>query len=104
MIEKGGPAKGDAHHIERSGAHLGFQTGLRPAEVLSGVRVSVAQNMRNPSHVGILVPTCQNGISPGPHLVKRRFSIRSTPRPIFAGSRWTKSGKSPMSCVRKPSM
>jgi hypothetical protein len=44
MIEKGEIAKGDAHHIERSGAHLGFQTGLRPAEVPSGVRVSAAQN------------------------------------------------------------
>jgi hypothetical protein len=64
MIEKGEIAKGDAHHIERSGAHLGFQTGLRPAEVPSGVRVSAAQNLRNPSHVGLLVPTCKIGISP----------------------------------------
>jgi hypothetical protein len=64
MIEKGEAAKGDASHIERSGVHLGFQIGLRPAQVASGFWVIAALNLRNPSHVGPLVPTCKIGISP----------------------------------------
>jgi hypothetical protein len=35
-------AKGDIRHIEGSGAHLGFHTGLRPAQVASDVWVSAA--------------------------------------------------------------
>jgi hypothetical protein len=61
-MEKGGTAKGDAYRIERSGAHLHYQFGLRHAEA-AGVRVIAALNLRNPSPVGPLFPTCKIGIS-----------------------------------------
>jgi hypothetical protein len=64
MIEKGGAAKSDIRHIERSGAHPGFQIGLRPTQVTSGVWVFAALILRNPSQVGPLAPTCKIGISP----------------------------------------
>jgi hypothetical protein len=54
MLEKGEIAKGDAYHIDRSGAHLGFQIRLWPTQVASGVWVFAALNLRNPSPVGRL--------------------------------------------------
>jgi hypothetical protein len=63
MIEAGETIKGDAHHIEQPGALLHHQIGLRPAQVESGVRVIAALNLRNPSLVGPLIPTCKIGIS-----------------------------------------
>jgi hypothetical protein len=42
MIEKDEAGKSDVYHIERSGAHLGFQIGLRLAQVAAGVWVSAA--------------------------------------------------------------
>jgi hypothetical protein len=42
MIEMGEAAKGDVYRIERSGAHLGFQIGLRLAQMAAGVWVSAA--------------------------------------------------------------
>ena len=39
---------------------LGYQIGLRPAQVASGVWVFAALNLRNPSHVGPLDPDLQN--------------------------------------------
>ena len=43
MIEKGEAAKSDACHIERSGALLGFQIGLRLAQMAADVWVFAAQ-------------------------------------------------------------
>src|ERR1700733_5443555 len=61
---KGEAAKGDVHHIERSGAHLNCQN--QAAACSGGIRRPVisAQNPRNPPHVGPLIPTCKTGISP----------------------------------------
>ena len=60
MIEKGETAKGDAYHIERSGAHLGFQIRLRPAQVASGVRVFAALNIAQPISRRAVRPDMQN--------------------------------------------
>ena len=59
LTGKGEAAKGDAYHIDRSEAHLGLS--IRP--VTPGPRVFAAQDLRNPSHVGRLGPTCKIGIS-----------------------------------------
>ena len=64
IIEKGEAAKSDAYHIERSGAHLGLQIGLRLVQVAAGVWVFAALISRTPLHVGPLVPTCKIGTSP----------------------------------------
>jgi len=64
ISEKDKSTEGDVDHIERSGVHLRLQIRLRPAQVASGVWVFVALVLRNPSHVGRLVPTCKIGISP----------------------------------------
>jgi hypothetical protein len=63
MAWQGEIAKGDAYHIDRPGAHLGLQIRLRPTQVASCVWVFAALKLRNPSHVGQLVPTCKIGIS-----------------------------------------
>jgi hypothetical protein len=63
LTGKGEAAKRDAYHIDRSGARLGSQIRLRPAQVASGARVFAALILRNPSHVGRFVPTCKIGIS-----------------------------------------
>jgi len=64
ITERGKSTEGDIDHIERSGVHLRLQIRLWPAQVTSGVWVFVALMLRNPSHVGRLVPTCKIGISP----------------------------------------
>ena len=57
MAGKGEAAKRDADHIDRPGAHLGYQIRLRPTQVTSGVWVFAALRQRIPSYVGRLVPT-----------------------------------------------
>src|SRR6202022_5070864 len=61
MAGKGEIAKSDAYHIDRPGAPLGLRIRLRPTQVASGVWVFAALILRNPSHVGRLVPTCKIG-------------------------------------------
>jgi hypothetical protein len=63
MVEKGEAAKGDENHIERSGVHLGFQD--RALACSGGIRLLgyCCANLRNPSHVGRLFPTCKIGNS-----------------------------------------
>jgi hypothetical protein len=63
MIEKVEVAESDVYHIERSGAHLGFQIGLRLAQVAAGVWVFAARIPRTPPYVGPLVPACKIGTS-----------------------------------------
>jgi hypothetical protein len=43
MAEKGEFAKRDVYHIDRSGAHLGFQIRLLPTEVASGLGFRCAE-------------------------------------------------------------
>ncbi len=57
LAGKGETAEGDADHIDRPGAQLGYQIRLRPTQVTSGVWVFAALTQRIPCYVGRLVPT-----------------------------------------------
>jgi len=63
IITKGEAAKGDAYHVDESGARPSHQFGFRFAQRVSGVRVITALNQRNLSPVGQLIPTRRIGIS-----------------------------------------